>query len=65
MDPTYIKQNQANDMKTNNPNPNPNPNYKDNLHQKSITSYWNKFIWHGGSSFDAWLNAGSAQVIFR
>ena len=28
MDPTYIKQNQANDMKTNNPNPNPNPNYK-------------------------------------
>ena len=63
-------------MKNNNPNPNPypnpnpspspnpNPNHKDDLHNKSITSYWNRFIWHGGSTFDAWLNAGSAQVNF-
>lgn len=27
-----------------------------------LRSQFNKFIWHGGSVYDAWLNAASAQV---
>lgn len=30
--------------------------------QSSSSSFFQKAIWHGGSVYDAWLNAVSAQV---
>ena len=30
--------------------------------ESPIVERWKKLVWHGGSVYDAWLNAASAQV---
>lgn len=30
--------------------------------ESPIVDRWKKLVWHGGSVYDAWLNAASAQV---
>lgn len=33
------------------------------LEKTTFRDVWNAFVWHGGSVYDAWLNAVAAQVL--
>lgn len=40
-----------------------NHELNESLHgDNQLRSLWNRFIWHGGSVYDAWLNAAASQV---
>lgn len=51
-------------METEMHNSNGNSGETEGLSQKTwgLRETWNAFIWHGGSIFDAWVNAVAAQV---